>query len=286
MSDVGAAHGRDFALPTCSTLLVSFDGGVLHVTLNRPESRNALSAGMVADLNAVFDAVAAAPVGAVRALVLRGAGGTFCAGADLKEMMAKTGSDPLNGKDTGSDPIFAFNRSFGTMLRKVGALPCVVIAVCEGAALAGGFGFACVSDIALAHPDCKFGVPETTRGLPPAQIAPFIVERIGLTQARRLCLTGAMFKGEEALRLGIVSDLFADEAALTAKLGELLTQVLACAPAANAMTKEIVVNAGRRDLDAVLDDAARKFSAAVRGPEAPEGIGAFLAKRKPKWATP
>lgn len=268
-------------LPSVSTLLLRLENGVLHLTLNRPEQRNALNGAMVADLNAVFDAVAAAPVGEVRALVLRGAGGHFCAGADLKEMMTNA---PKTAAADGSDPVFAFNRSFGTMLRKVGALPCVVIAVCEGAVLAGGFGFACVSDIALSHTDAKFGVPETTRGLPPAQIAPFIVERIGLTQTRRLALTGAMFKGTRALELGLVHELWTDEAALQAKLKETLDQVLGCAPLANAMTKEIVVNAGRRPLDEVLDDAARKFSTCVRGSEAPEGIAAFMQKRKPKWA--
>src|SRR3546814_17543202 len=92
------------------------------------------------------------------------------------------------------------------MLRKVAGAPQVVIAICEGAVLGGGFGLACVSDIAFAPVDARFGMPETTRGLPPAQIAPFVVERIGLTQARRLCLTGAPFRGAEALWIGIVSD--------------------------------------------------------------------------------
>ena len=120
---------------------------------------------------------------------------------------------------------------------------------------------------------------------PPAQIAPFIVERIGLTQARKLCLTGAQFKGEEALRLGFVHEVFADTAALDAGLAATLKQILGCAPLANAMTKEIVLNAGRMALDAVLDDAARKFATAVRGSEAPEGITAFMQKRPPKWAS-
>lgn len=268
-------------LPACQTLLLKHERGVLHVTLNRPESRNALSSAMVTELNAVFDAVAVMGPEQVRALVLRGAGHNFSAGADLKEMMASGLKPPGNG---GTDPIVAFNRGFGTMLRKVTNLPCVVIAVCEGATLAGGFGFACVSDIALAHVDAKFGVPETTRGLPPAQIAPFIVERIGLTQTRRLCLTGAMFRGIDALKLGIVQYVFSDDAELDSRLAELLDQIRMCAPQANAMTKAIVVNASRRDLDSVLDDAAQKFAACVRGPEAPEGISAFLQKRNPKWA--
>ena len=268
-------------LPEVTALLLSLDGGVLRVTLNRPEVRNALNATMVAELNSVFDAVAASAAGELRIVILRGAGGHFCAGADLKEMMAG-GMKPL--KPGEPDPLVGFNRSFGTMLRKVTQLPCVVIAVCEGATLAGGFGFACVSDIALAHVDAKMGVPETTRGLPPAQIAPFIVERIGLTQARRLCLTGAMFRGVDALKLGFVHYIFADDAELDARLAEILGQIRQCAPQANAMTKQIVVNASRRELDAVLDDAAQKFAACVRGPEAPEGIGAFLQKRDPKWA--
>jgi len=311
-------------LPTVTTLLLKHDKSVLHVTLNRPEVRNALNHTMVSELNAVFDAVLQAGPSEVRALVLRGAGGHFSAGADLKEMMSArdTGSRSVGAgagavvptqpqlagasappaptslrsgtvseppsmkppKPGEPDPIVVFNRGFGSMLRKVTALPCVVVAVCEGSVLAGAFGFACVSDIALAQTDTRFGVPETTRGLPPAQIAPFIVERIGLTQARRLCLTGAMFNGVEAKRLGIVHDTFADENDLLVKLGETLKQVLNCAPQANAVTKSIVVNAMRSDMDAVLDDAAQKFAACVRGPEAPEGITAFMQKRAPKWA--
>ena len=267
-------------LPETKNLLLSLDGGILHLTLNRPESRNAMNRGMVEEINAVFDAVREAQD--VRAIVMRGAGGHFCAGGDLKEMMAGGLKAPQPGE---ADPVVLFSRAFGSMLRKVGQAPQVVVAVLEGAVLAGGFGLACVSDIALAHVDAKFGVPETTRGLPPAQIAPFIVERIGLTQARKLCLTGAQFKGAEALRLGLVHETFADDADLQTKLGITLKQILGCAPLANAMTKEIVLNAGRLDMDAVLDDAAAKFAIAVRGGEAPEGITAFMQKRSPKWAT-
>jgi len=266
-------------LPEVKNLLLRLDGGVLHLTLNRPESRNAMNRGMVGEINVVFDAVREARE--VRAIVMRGAGGFFCAGGDLKEMMAGGLAAPKPGE---ADPVVAFSRAFGHMLRKVNQAPQVVVAVLEGAALAGGFGLACVSDVALAHAETKFGVPETTRGLPPAQIAPFIVERIGLTQARKLCLTGAQFKGEEALRLGFVHEVHADTPALDAALAATLKQVLGCAPLANAMTKEIVLNPRDLGMDAVLDDAAQKFAVAVRGAEAPEGITAFMQKRAPKWA--
>lgn len=266
-------------LPEVKNLLLKFEGGVLEVTLNRPESRNAMSHDMVADLNAVFDAIAGDR--SVRVMILRGAGGHFCAGADLKQMMAGGMKPPAPGE---VDPIVGFSRSFGSLLRKVTQLPAVVIAICEGAVLGGGFGFACVSDIAFAHVDAKFGLPETTRGLPPAQIAPFVVERIGLTQARKLCLTGAQFRGAEAQRLGIVHESFSTEEELQSRLAETLKQILTCAPNANALTKGIILNVANQDMDFVLDDAAQKFAACVRGTEAPEGITAFMQKRAPKWA--
>jgi isohexenylglutaconyl-CoA hydratase len=268
-------------LPETTTLLLHRDAGVLHLTLNRPDARNALNAPMIAELNAVFDAIAADR--GIRAVVLRGAGGHFCAGADLKEVMAGGLKAPAAGE---ADPIERWSRSFGAMLRKAGQLPAVLVAVCEGAVLGGGFGFACVSDIAFAQADAKFGLPETTRGLPPAQIAPFVVERIGLTQARRLCLTGAQFRGREALALGLVHECFDDESQLQTRLTETLKQVLLCAPQANAVTKDIILKVARMDMDAVLDDAAHKFSNCVRGPEAPEGIAAFMQKRAPRWAQP
>ncbi|TAJ53620.1 MAG: enoyl-CoA hydratase/isomerase family protein [Nevskiaceae bacterium] len=267
------------SLPETKTLLLDLQGGVLRVSFNRPESRNAMSPEMLADIEAVFTAIAGDE--SVRAVVLRGTGGHFCAGADLKNMFASAGKKPAPGEP---DPIAVVNRAFGSMLRRVQNAPQVVIAVCEGAVLGGGFGLACVSDIAFAHTDAKFGMPETTRGLPPAQIAPFVVERIGLTQARRLALTGAQFRGAEALRLGLVHEGFASEEELQAKLADSLKQVLGCAPKANAVTKAILLNVGKLDMDAVLDDAATKFAACVRGPEAPEGITAFMQKRAPKWA--
>jgi len=269
------------SLPETKTLLTRLEGGVLHVTFNRPESRNSMSPEMLADIEAVFAAIANDR--AVRAVVLRGAGGHFCAGADLKGMMAAGMKPPAPGEP---DAIANMNRGFGTMLRQVQNAPQVVIAVCEGAVLGGGFGLACVSDIAFAHADAKFGLPETTRGLPPAQIAPFVVERIGLTQARRLALTGAQFRGAEALQLGLVHEGFASEDELQDKLQAAITKVLHCAPQANAVTKAILLQAGKADLDQVLDAAAAQFAACARGPEAPEGITAFIQKRSPKWANP
>lgn len=268
-------------LPECKTLLLKLERGALWLTLNRPESRNAMGMDMLEEIGAVFARIRESRE--IRAVVLRGAGGHFCAGGDLKGMMAGGMKPPVAGEP---DPIVTMNRAFGVLLRQVSKAPQVVIAVCDGAVMGGGFGLACVSDIAFAHADAKFGMPETTRGLPPAQIAPFVVERIGLTQARRLCLTGAQLRGAEALRLGLVHESYATEEELQAKLTATLAQVMNCAPQANALTKQILMNMGGLDMDAVLDDAAAKFASCARGPEAVEGITAFMQKRSPKWAQP
>lgn len=263
-----------------STLLIRTERGVCHITLNRPEVRNAMSTEMVAELSANFAQIAADP--SIRAVVIRGAGGHFCAGGDLKSMMAGGIKPVMPGEP---DPIAAMNRAFGALLRQAEQLPQVLITVCEGAVLGGGFGLVCVSDVAFADVDARFGMPETTRGLPPAQIAPFVVTRIGLTQARRLALTGAQFHGREALRYGLVHETFDNEEELAALLNTELDAVRQCAPRANAVTKALIMGVGQADMDAVLDTAAEQFAAAVRGAEATEGMTAFMQKRMPAWAS-
>lgn len=265
-------------LPACQTLRIARDEGVLRVVLDRPAQRNAMNEAMVSELLAVFEHIHGDD--SVRAIVLSGAGGHFCAGGDLKEMLARGEQPRMAGEP---DPIAGYSRRFGTLMRAVATAPAVVIVIADGSVLGGGLGLACVSDLAFAQFDAKFGVPETRRGLLPAQIAPYLVERIGLTAARRLCLTGAMFDGREALALGLVQALYADAAEGEAKLAETLAQVRACAPQANALTKRLLLAAGQVDREALLDSAARDFAAAVRGEEAGEGLAAFAQKRAPRW---
>jgi isohexenylglutaconyl-CoA hydratase len=264
-------------LPELSTLLLRLDAGVLHVTLNRPERKNALSAAMIDDLLAVFTWVSV--VFEARAVVLRGAGGTFCAGADLKDM-------PKQRIDTG-DPkrnVALGNRRFGDVLVAAEASPAPLIVIAEGAVLGGGFGLVCASDIALGLPSARFGLPETGLGIIPAQISPFVVERVGRVQARRLMLTGARFDAAEALRLGLVHELCADEAALQQSLARVLAEIRRCGPRANAATKRLLRTIEGVEIGTALDIAAQVFAEASLGPEAREGAQAFLEKRLPDWA--
>lgn len=263
------------------TLRLTPDRDILHVTLNRPKSRNAMSLQMVRELQQVFDSAESS--GEYRAVVLRGAEGHFCAGGDIRDMAnarAALGS-------ASEDPFRSLNREFGRMITRVNHSPLTVVAVLEGAVLGGGFGLACVSDVAITHAKAKFGLPETGLGIPPAQIAPFVVKRIGLTNARRLALLGARFDGSEALRLGIAHACHDDET-LEEALRETLEQLRRCAPGANAITKLLLLQAADcrngAELDALLDQAADDFARSVQGDEGQEGTMAFMQKRLPRWA--
>lgn len=266
-------------LPETSTLRLREERGVLEVLLDRPERKNALSLQMVDELFMVFTSVIAQT--ALRAIVLRGAAHTFCAGADVKDMQARgpSDADALERKRS----IARENRRLGDLLLAVEAAAQPVVAVVEGAVLGGGIGLVCASDVALASRDARFGLPETGLGLVPAQIAPFVVQRIGFTHARRLMLTGARLAAPDAYRLGLVHEVFDDTTALEDGLGRVLSEIRRCAPGANARTKRLLFSALGRETNGILDLAAQVFAEASIGDEAREGTLAFLEKRPPSW---
>ena len=266
-------------LPTGEHIRVELEAGVLALTLDRPEVRNAMSLQSVAEIEAVIDAVKDRRD--VRAIVLRGAGGNFCAGGDIKDMAAARGAPKGEG---GADPMAVVNRRFGAMITKVDRAPQAVVAVLEGAVLGGGFGLACVADVAIARADAQFGLPETGLGVPPAQIAPFLVARLGLSQARRLAVTGGRFDGHAAQSIGLVHRVVESDEELATALAETLQQIKRCAPGAIAATKRIMLQVGAMDRDRLLDEASLLFADAARGPEGMEGMMAFVQKRKPNWA--
>ena len=252
--------------------------GILTLWLNRPESRNAMSLNMVKAIQQVFSAIQADL--SIRAVILRGQGGHFCAGGDIKDMaMIRAEATSLGSQQ----PYIDFNRQFGAMLEQVDQAPQTVVAILEGAVLGGGFGLACVSDIAISHIDAKFGLPETGLGIIPAQIAPFVVKRIGLTHARRLALLGKRFKGPEALHMGLVHEVVENEVALELALHDVLIQIRRTAPHASRATKALLHKTLNEPLKTLLDDAAQLFADAVSSEEGMEGTMAFVQKREPNW---
>ena len=266
------------AAPAFETLAVQADSGELHVTLNRPAARNAMSLRMVDELRDVL--ARAESAGDVRAIVLRGAGGHFCAGADLQDM-AQARQRELSGD---GDAIAAVNARFGALCGAFARTGLATIAVLEGTVMGGGLGLACVVDVALAGQGAQLRLPETSLGVVPAQIAAFLVERVGASQARRLAVTGGKLDAAQALAIGLVHEVHAEGAALDAALAATLAQTLRCAPGAIAATKALMARALHAPAADLVDDAARVFAQAARGPEGIEGMAAFLQKRSPSWA--
>ena len=267
------------SLPQADGLRVEEEGGVLSLWIDRPEAKNALSGAIVDAMTRIARLLPER--GDIRAVVLRGAGGVFCAGADLKEFQKTFSVEaPTDGS---ADPAFEMNRSFGRMLELLDAVPQVVISAVEGPAFAGSLGILSVSDVVVATADAKFAISETSLGIPPAQIGPYVVRRIGLSHARRLALTASRFGADEALRVGFVHEVVADAGALETYVDEALKGVMRCAPHANGVTKDLFTASAQLIEGGLLDEASRAFLECLRGPEAREGVGAFIEKRKPDF---
>lgn len=262
------------------TIEVTRQDFTLTIILNRPQCRNAMNLQMVNELRQVFSQLNTDL--SVRAVVLRGEGDHFCAGGDIKDMAnAGTQSDATSD----AKPFYELNRAFGHMIQQANHLPQVVICVLEGAVMGGGFGLACISDLALVLRQSYMSLPETSLGVIPAQIAPFVVQRIGLTQARRLALLGQRISAQEAVDLGIAHVLCETPEEIEQRLKLALSQVQNCAPHANATTKALLHKSATMDLDGLLDQAASDFANAVTSLEGTEGTLAFVQKRKPNWAS-
>jgi isohexenylglutaconyl-CoA hydratase len=267
---------------TYQTIAVREQGGFIHVTLQRPDVRNAMNGQMVDELGAVLKAAEARRE--VRGLVLRGAGGNFSAGADLKDLSRAQASAP-----PGQDPVSEWNAAFGRLCTAYASSELPLVVALEGAVMGGGFGLACVADVVLAARTAVFRLPETSLGLLPAQIAPFMLARLGYSETKRLSVSGGKIDAAEALTIRLVHSVHEDSAALDAAVSSTLDKIRACAPEATRATKALLLRAyteQNEGIGALVDHAAGLFARAFRGPEAQEGIGAFLQKKKPSWAEP
>jgi isohexenylglutaconyl-CoA hydratase len=260
-------------LPVCQTLALQFDRGVLHLTFNRPKARNAMSRQMVEEMQSVFSLIDGDST--CRALVLRGADGFFCAGGDIKDMAKARGS---------IEAITELNRLFGKVITQLDQISQTVVAVVEGAAMGGGFGLVCVADVVLAHNEAKMALPETSLGIPPAQIAPFLVRRLGLFRARRLALTGAKIRGKQLREEGLADEVYNSTESLELGLEEILKKIMRCGPNASAVTKRLLNAVENTALEELLDDGAASFAHCVLSPEGMEGTMAFISKKSASWA--
>ncbi|MEM7730024.1 MAG: enoyl-CoA hydratase-related protein, partial [Pseudomonadota bacterium] len=251
------------------TLDIIYDNQWATIWLNRPDKRNAMNDAMIDELMAAFAALGSDTQ--VRGVTMRGRGGVFCAGGDLNVFQVYQ-SDEKTQAETA-----AFNRRIGTMLDAFNHLPKPTVVLVEGAAIAGGLGLMCCADVIATTPEAKFSLTETMIGIPPAQIAPFVVARAGLSTARRIMLTGARFDGTEAGRIGLADYVTSDLDAVEANVRK---GVIRCAPGANAATKALILGSATLTRDEALDRAADSFATCLRSEEGREGVASFLEKRK------
>ena len=257
-------------------LLVTREGPVVRATMNRPARRSAgrgaggaAGAGLWAERRG--DAAA-------RVWVTAGAGGLFCAALDLAGVAGDEARDGRRARKR------ARNRRTGARFAGISTLPQVVIAAVEGSCHAGGLGFCCAADIAFASASARFCAPEVRRGLVPAQILPGLANRTGRAAATRLVLEANVIDATEAARIGLVHAVLPDAAALEAQLQATIAAVLDGAPGALAETKGLLAALGPLAPEGYAEAGAASFARTASGAEAAEGIAAFGAKRRPRWA--
>lgn len=262
-------------------VLTRREGGVLHITMNRPDARNAMSQELLDGIDAAVASVADDRT--CRAIVLRGAGKSFSAGGDVRGFKASQQTGAADGTG-GADPIAERNRQGGAFFQRMDRTPQPLIVVADGAALGGGFGLVCAADIVIATPRARFGLTEARLGVLPAAILPVVIGRIGERLTRRLAVMSNMLSGAEAVEIGIIDWLCEDADAAEQKVTEVLAEILKGAPGAIARAKTVIRAVRDHDVETALDIAATQFAAAQRSDEATEGVQAFIDKRPPDWA--
>ncbi len=256
------------------SLEIDVSGAIARVVLNRPDVRNAFNAELIAHLREAFERLGSDDD--VRAIVLSGAGKTFCGGADINWMRASL--------DLSHDDNVADAAALSRMLREIDRTPKLVVGRVQGAALGGGAGLAAVCDVVVAAADALFGFTETKLGILPAVISPFVLAKIGRSHARALALTGERFAAERAHEIGLVHEVVAADE-LDAAVARITNEIISAAPSAVARTKALFASVSELAYDQTLEPTAEAIAEQRTSPEGQEGLRAFLEKRRPRWST-
>jgi methylglutaconyl-CoA hydratase len=253
--------------------LKTSDRGIASVTLNRPEQHNAFDDGMIAELIELLGQLEQDD--RVRVLVLRAAGKSFSAGADLNWMRRMADYDLAQNTDDAMQ--------LAELMRRLNCFPKPTIALVQGAAYGGGVGLIACCDIAIASKQALFCLSEVKLGLIPAVISPYVIEAIGARAARRFMLTAERFSAEQACRLGLVHQVV-EAQELDTTLDSILEFLLAAGPAAQAAAKDLIRAVSNQPIDSdIIQNCAKRIAQIRATSEAREGLDAFLEKRKPNW---
>ncbi len=247
--------------------------GIATVTLNSPQTRNAMSNDLMRELRKAASELAADR--SVRAIVLTGAGDVFSAGGDLKGMQRQA-TNTRKGR-------IADATEFATTLKELDELPKPLIGRINGSAFGGGIGLISICDIAIGLASATFRLSEVTLGLIPATISPYVVAKIGVPNARRTFLTARKLDGQAAVRMGLLEEAVDSIEALDAAIEREVKDLLACAPGAVANAKVLIRYVSTHGIDENLPYTANVLADAWESAELREGIDAFMNKRKPNW---
>ena len=258
---------------TYETIEIERDArGVATLWLAREDKHNALSARMIAELTEAAQALGRDD--AVRVVVLAARGKSFCAGGDLGWMQAQMAADAqTRGREAAK---------LAWMLQALNTLPKPLIGRVQGNAFGRGVGMASVCDVAIGAEGVLMALTETRLGLIPATIGPYVCARMGEARARRVFMSGRRFGAAEAVELGLLAQAV-PAADLDAAIAAEVAPYLDCAPQAVARAKALLRRLGPVIDDATIAHTIDELTACWEGDEAPEGIGAFFAKRKPRW---
>jgi methylglutaconyl-CoA hydratase len=253
------------------TLLLSTEGPLATITLNRPEKRNAITTPMIAEIQTALDELEKTHV---RVVILTGAGPAFCAGMDLDMLRSIAAQSPSENQED--------SRRIAKFFRRLWSYSKPLIAAVNGHALAGGCGIATLCDFTLAVPEAKFGYTEVKIGFLPAIVSVFLTRQIGEKRARDLLLTGRLVEAAEAKELGLVNEVVPPEL-LMSRAHELAELLIAASPASVTRAKHLLVSSATASLDHDLERAVLENARMRCTPDFREGLASFLEKRKPIW---
>lgn len=246
--------------------------GVSIITLNRPDTHNALNAGLINELQKVCTDIDGNSQ--IRVAVLTGAGASFCAGGDLRWMESNISKS--------REQRMAETGELAIMLAMLNSLSKPLIGKVQGPAYGGGVGMMSVCDIALGVSTATFGLTEVKLGLTPATISPYVVKRIGEPNARRNFFNARIFKAEEAKNMGLLTDVVAPDD-LDDAIEKEVKLILKCAPGAIASSKKLIAYVESHSAAENKIYTAGNLADAWETAEGKEGIDAFLNKRKAPW---
>ena len=255
------------------TLTVTITDRIGHVTLNRPDLRNAFNEQSIAELALAFDELGRNEL--VRAIVLGANGPAFCAGADLNWMKKMAGySDSENRADA---------MRLADMLRTIYTCPKPVVAKVQGDCYAGGMGLVAACDVVVSVDTANFCLSEVKLGLIPATISPYVIKAMGEQAARRYFLTAERFDAKEAHRIGFAHEIV-PAADLDTKVAGIVQALANNSPNAVREAKKLVREiAGEPVTEALLEDTANRIAGIRASLEGREGVASFLEKRRPSW---